>query len=104
MTQLMTTSRSNIVALEHQQWKIVISDLSPVGHQAVFTRLWKAYANGVAVTLTIQVEVEPFVLYTDLGHAGSRTNRTENGRFSTLEAASNRLIQECRGWDRTWEA
>jgi hypothetical protein len=44
------------------------------------------------------------VLYTDLGHSGSGTNRTENGRFSTLDAASNRLIQECSGWDRTWEA
>jgi len=104
MFQFMTTSRSNIVALERQQWKIVINDMSPVGHQAVFTRLWKVYANGVAVTLSIQVEEEQFVLYTDLGHARSRTNRTENGRFSTLEAASNRLIQECSGWDRTWDA
>ena len=100
----MTTSRLSVIALEHQQWNIVINDLSPVGHQAVFTRLWKVYANGVAVTLSIQVEEEKFVLYTDLGHAGSRTNRTENGRFPTLEAASNRLIQECSGWDRTWEA
>ena len=100
----MTTSQSNIVALECQQWKIVINDLNPVGHQAVFTRLWKVYANGVAVTLSIQVEEEQFVLYTDLGHAGSMTNRTENGRFSNLEAASSRLIQECNGWDRTWEA
>ena len=104
MIQFMTTIRSSISALERQQWKIVINDMSPVGHQAVFTRLWKVYANGVAVTLSIQLEEEQFVLYTDLGHAGSRTNRTENGRFSTLEAATNRLIQECSGWDRTWDA
>ena len=97
-------SRSSISALERQQWTIVINDLSPMGHQALFTKLWKVYANGVTVTVSIQGDEGQFVLCTDLGHSGSRTNRTENGRFSTLEAASTRLIQECNGWDRTWEA
>ena len=100
----MTTSLSSISTLERQQWTIVINDISPVGHHALFTRLWKIYANGVSVTLSIQGDEGQFVLYTDLGHSGSGTNRTENGRFSTLDAASNRLIQECKGWDRTWEA
>ena len=100
----MSTSRPNIVALEHQQWTIVVNDVSPVGHKTLFIKVWKVYANGVAVTVSVQHEQEQFVLYTDLGHSGSGTNRTENGRFSTVEAASHRLIQECNGWDRTWEA
>ena len=101
---MMSTSRSNIAALEHQQWTIVVNDVSPVGQKTVIIKAWKVYANGVAVTVSVQHEHEQFVLYTDLGHSGSGTNRTENGRFSTLEAASQRLIQECNGWDRTWEA
>jgi hypothetical protein len=91
------------IALEQQQWTIVVNEVSPVPHQTSFIELWKMYANGVAVTLSIYDEEGQFVVYTDVGHAMSGSNRTESGRFSTINAALQQLIQACYQWDGTWE-
>jgi hypothetical protein len=62
------------------------------------------FANGVAVRLAIQDEAGQFVVYASVGHASTGTNRIEYGRFSTLNAAVDRLIQECSQYDRAWES
>jgi hypothetical protein len=89
-------------ALKQQQWTIVVSEVNRAPHQASL-ELWKMYANGVAVTLSIHDEEGQFVVYTSVGHAGTGTNRAEDGRFSTVDAAIQQLIQACYRWDRTWE-
>ena len=90
-------------ALEQQQWIIVVNEASPVPHKMSLIELWKMYANGVAVTLSIQEEAGQFVVYEAVGHAMSGSNRTESGRFSTVNAALHQLIQACHQWDGTWE-
>ena len=90
-------------ALQQQQWTIVINEASPVPPRASLIELWKMYANGVAVTLSIQEEAGQFVLHTDVGHAMTGSNRVESVRFSTGDATVQRLVQECQQWDRTWE-
>jgi hypothetical protein len=90
-------------ALEQQQWTIVVNDVSPLPHKGSFIELWKVYANGVAVRLTTQNEQGQFVVYADVGHAAAGTNRIEYGRFSTLKAAVDQLIQECSQYDSAWE-
>ena len=91
------------IALEQQQWTITVNETNSVPSKAALIELWKMYANGVAVTLSIQEEAEQFVLYTDVGHAMTGSNRVESDRFSTGDAAVHRLVQECQQWDRTWE-
>jgi hypothetical protein len=90
-------------ALEQQQWVVVINQVNPVPPKASLIQLWKTYANGLAVTLSIHDEAGQFVVYIDVGHAMTGSNRTEYGRFSTVEVAIQQLIQECYRWDRTWE-
>jgi hypothetical protein len=90
-------------ALEQQQWTIVVNDVSPLPLKASLIELWKMYANGVAVRLSTQNEQGQFVVYADVGHAAAGTNRIEYGRFSTLKAAVDQLIQECSQYDRAWE-
>jgi hypothetical protein len=90
-------------ALEQQQWSIDVNDVSPIPHKTSFVELWKMYANGVAVTLSIQHEQGQFVVYADVGHAAAGTNRIEYGRFSTLDAAVAQLIQACYQYDGAWE-
>jgi hypothetical protein len=88
--------------LKQQQWTIVDKDVSLVTQKALFSA-WKQYANGVAITLSIHCEEDQFVLYQDVGHAASGTNRTNCGAFSTTNAAVQQLIQSCYDWDDTWE-
>lgn len=88
-------------ALEQQQWTVVVNDVSPL--KASLVELWKMYANGVAVRLSIQDEEGQFVVYADVGHAAAGTNRIESGRFSTRNDAVVQLIQECSHYDRAWE-
>jgi hypothetical protein len=90
-------------ALEQQQWIIDVHDVSPLPHNASLVELWKMYANGVAVTLSIQNEQGQFVVYADVGHAAAGTNRIECGRFSGLDAAVDQLIQTCCLYDGAWE-
>jgi hypothetical protein len=90
-------------ALEQQQWTIVVNEASLVHHKASLIELWKMYANGVAVTLSIQEEAGQFVVYEAVGHAMTGSNQTESGRFSTVKAALQQLIQSCYQWDGTWE-
>ena len=90
-------------ALEQQQWTIVANDVSPLPLKASFVELWKMFANGVAVRLSVQDEQGQFVVYADVGHAAAGTNRIESGRFSTLNDAVDLLIQECSHYDRAWE-
>jgi hypothetical protein len=90
-------------ALEQQQWSIDVNDVSPLPHQASLIELWKVYANGVAVRLSIQHEQGQFLVYADVGHASTGTNTIEYGRFSTRNAAVEQLIQECAHYDRAWE-
>lgn len=90
-------------ALEQQQWTIVVNDVCPLPLKASFVELWKMYANGVAVKLSIQDEQGQFALYADVGHAAAGTNRIQSGRFSTLNDAVAQLIQECAQYDSAWE-
>lgn len=89
--------------LEQQQWTLVVNTASPASPPTALAVVWKMYANGVAVTLSIHDEEGEFVVYTDVGHAGAGTKRTESGRFSSLDAATHHLIQACSQWDSTWE-
>jgi hypothetical protein len=91
-------------ALEQQQWTFVVKDVSPLPRQGSLIELWKMFANGVAITLSIYSEEGQFVVYEDVGHAASGTNRTEYGRFSTENAAVQQVIKACNRWDGIWEA
>ena len=88
-------------ALEQQQW-ICTENENPIRQAAPSVELWKHYTNGVALRLSIYYEEGQFVLYQDVGHAASGTNRTNCGSFSTANAAVDQLIQACYSWDATW--
>jgi len=90
-------------ALEQQQWIIDVNDVSPLPHQASLIVLWKMYANGVAVRLSVQDEQGQFVVHASVGHASTGTNIIEYGEFSTLDAAVDQLIQACSQYDGAWE-
>jgi hypothetical protein len=89
-------------ALQEQQWTIVVAEENPPS-QATLIELWKTFANGVAITLSVHHDQGQFVLYEDVGHAASGTKRTALDRCSTLDTAIQQMIQECRQWDRVWE-
>ena len=90
-------------ALKQRFWTIIVNDVNLILHRVSFIVLWKTYANGIAIMLSVQDEEGQLVMYTEVGHAASGTSRTESGRFSTLHAAVHQLIQACNEWDSTWD-
>jgi hypothetical protein len=91
------------IELKQRQWTVAVNDVTPLPHKASLIELWKMYTNGVAITLSIHHEKGQFVVYEDVGHAASGTNRTEHGRFSTVDTAVQQMLQACYEWDSTWE-
>jgi hypothetical protein len=89
-------------ALQEQQWTIVVAEENPPS-QAPLIVLWKTFANGVAITLSVHHEQGQFVVYEDVGHAASGTKRTELDQSSTLDTVIHQMILECQQWDRIWE-
>jgi hypothetical protein len=89
--------------LKQRQWTVAVNNVTPLPHKASFNVLWKMYTNGVAIMLSIHHDEGQFVVYEDVGHAASGTNRTEHGRFSTVNAAVQQLLQVCYESDSTWE-
>jgi len=87
-------------ALQERQW-IVVKDVTLMPQKVPVVELWKQYANGVAIALSIQCEGDQFVLYQDVGHVAG-TNRTNCGTFSTANAAIHQLIEASYSWDDTW--
>jgi hypothetical protein len=91
-------------ALREQKWLIAVNEAGPAGENGPLVRLWKPFADGVAVTVFIREEAGEFVVYEDVGHSAAGTNRIEAGRFSTTEAAVAELIEACQRYDRVWPA
>ena len=90
-------------ALQERQWVVVDKNVNVVPPEGLVVELWKQYANGVAIALSIFYEGDQFVLYQDVGHAASGTNRTNCGAFPTVNAALHQLIEASYGWDSTWD-
>lgn len=93
-------------ALQERQWVVVdkhVNDVNVVPPEGPLVELWKQYANGVAIALSIHYEGDQFVLYQDVGHAASGNNRTNCGTSPTVNAALHQLIEASRSWDSTWE-
>jgi|SRR5215213_5481246 len=89
--------------LEQRQWSVVSKDMNMVPEKHSFIELQKTYINGIDIRLSIQYGEGQFVLYKDLGHAASGTNRVIEGTFSSLNAAVQHMLQVCSEWDSTWE-
>jgi hypothetical protein len=90
-------------ALQERQWVVVDKNVNLMPPEGLLIELWKQYANGVAIALFLQYEGDQFVLYQDVGHAGSGTNRTNCGTFPTANAALHQLIAASYSWDSTWD-
>ena len=90
--------------MEEQQWLIAVDEAGPRAENRAFVELWKPFADGVVVRISIREEAGEFVIYEDVGHSAAGTNRLEAGRFSTAEAAVEALIQACDRWDSVWPA